>query len=196
MAEEKNKIDEEEDEKTNSNSGSKLKLIIIAVVLAVVLVGGAVGTTIFFLGGEKTAVVAKTGSKNAATSAENQPVEAKVIPDVDKGPTLYQSLDPKFVVSLSNSNPNGARFMQFSIDLATHQQEVKEQIKLHMPAIRSNLLMIFGGQDPAKVSTREGKEKLLNEIRDSVNDTLFQMEGKNAIKNGVEAAYFNSFVMQ
>ncbi len=198
MAEEKNKV-AEEDEKTNSKSGSRLKLIIIVVVLAIVVVGGAVGTTIFFLGGDKTTVAektvtAKTDGKNATGSTANQPVEAKVVPDVDKGPVLYQSLDPKFVVSFAN--PNGVRFMQFSVDVATHQKDVVEQIKLHMPAIRSNLLMIFGDQDSSKVSTSKGKEKLLGEIRDSVNDTLLQMEGKDAIKNGVEAAYFNSFVMQ
>lgn len=193
MAEEKDKI-AEEDEKTDSKSGSKLKLIIIAVVLAIVLIGGAVGTTIFFLGGDKTTVVVKTEGKNAADTTNSQPVEAKVVPDVDKGPILYRSLDPKFVVSFAN--PNGPRFMQFSVDVATHQKDVVEQIKLHMPAIRSNLLMIFGDQNSTKVSTREGKEKLLSEITDSVNDTLLQMEGKDAIKNGVEAAYFNSFVIQ
>ena len=170
------------EEKAEKEAGrsSNLKIIIIVVIVTALVVGGAVGATLFFLGGDK-----------AEATAEGD--EAAVVEE-DKGPAIYQSLDPKFVVSFTN--PHSARFMQFSVDVVTHKDEVKEQVKLHLPAIRSSLLMIIGEQGPDEMSTREGKQKLLEEIRQDVNKTLERMEGKKAIKDGIEAAYFNSFVIQ
>ena len=167
---------DEKDEK--GGGGANMKLIIIVVVLTAVLVGGGVGGAVLFLGGDK-------GGDGEAQAAEAEP---------DPGPALYQSLDPKFVVSFADQRT--ARFMQFSVDVVTHNEDVKEQVKLHLPAIRSSLLMIIGEQSAEEMSTKEGKEKLLELIRDDVNATLERMEGKHAIKDGVEAAYFNSFVIQ
>jgi flagellar basal body-associated protein FliL len=42
------------------------------------------------------------------------------------------------------------------------------------------------------MSTREGKERLLVEIVGDINQTLEKIGGKS----GVEAAYYNSFVIQ
>ena len=175
MADDKKEKDSEE-----KGGASTMKIVIIAVVLSVVLVGGGVGAAMYFLMGDKAAAAPEA---EAAEEVEEE-----------KGPALYQSLDPKFVVSFTNQR--SARFMQFSVDVVTHKDEVKEQVKLHMPAIRSSLLMIIGEQDPEVVSTKEGKEKMLEEIKNNVNETLARMEGKKAIKDGVEAAYFNSFVIQ
>lgn len=175
MADDKKEKDTEE-----KGGASTMKVVIIAVVLSVVLVGGGVGAAMYFLMGDK------------AAPAEGEAAAEEV--EEEKGPALYQSLDPKFVVSFTDQR--SARFMQFSVDVVTHKEEVKEQVQLHMPAIRSSLLMIIGEQDADVVSTKEGKEKMLEEIKNNVNETLARMEGKKAIKDGVEAAYFNSFVIQ
>jgi len=168
---------DEKKEEEKEGSGSKMKLIIIGVVAALVLIGGGIGGAMFFLGGDEPV-------------AEGE----EMVKEVEIGPIVYQSLDPKFVVSFRDTS--FARFMQFSVDITMHKDEVKEQVVLHMPAIRSSLLMLFGDQKADIVGTTEGKEKLLAAIVDDVNATLKKMEGDKAVENGVEQAYFNEFLIQ
>lgn len=172
MADEKKKDTEEKE-----GGGSKMKLIIIGVVALVVLLGGGIGGAMFFMGGDETV-------------AEGE----EVVEEVEIGPIVYHSLDPKFVVSFQDTR--FARFMQFSVDITMHKEEVKEQIVLHMSAIRSSLLMMFGDEKADLVGTKEGKEKLLIAIVEDVNATLIEMEGDKAIEGGVEHAYFNEFLIQ
>ncbi len=168
----------EDKKEEGKEGGSKMKLIIIGVVAAVVLIGGGIGGAIFFMGGDE------------AAKAEGE----AAVTEVEIGPAIYQSLDPKFIVSFRDTKY--ARFMQFSVDVIMHKEEVKEQIQMHMPAIRSSLLMMFGDQKADYVGTKEGKEALLIAITEDVNATLERMEGKKAIKDGVEQAYFNEFLIQ
>ncbi len=169
---------EDKAEEEGKEGGSNKKMLIIIGVLVVMLIGGGIAGAMLFLGGDEEA------------TAEG---EAEV-EEVERGPTIYQSLDPKFIVSFQDTKY--ARFMQFSVDVIMHKEEVKDQIVLHMPAIRSSLLMMFGDQKANEVGTKEGKEALLIAITKDVNATLEKMEGKNAIKDGVEQAYFNEFLIQ
>ncbi len=208
MADKRNRIDDrdednkDESEQSVKKSLSTVKIVIIAIVLTIVVVGGAVGTTVFFMSGSKTdAVAVKADQKKSADTAANTPASDAENSDqeegnieVEKGPAIYTSLDPKFVVSFNDQGP--VRFMQFSVDLLMHNSDVKDQIKLHMPAIRSSLLMLFGDQKSKVMGTKKGKEKLLQDIASDVNLTLEKMEGSKAIPHGVESAYFTSFVVQ
>jgi len=168
---------EEKKEEEKEAGGSKMKLIIIIAVVAVVLIGGGIGGAMFFLGGDEAVVEGE-----------------EVVEEVEIGPIIYHSLDPKFVVSFQDTR--FARFMQFSVDITMHKEEVKEQIVLHMSAIRSSLLMMFGDEKADLVGTKEGKEKLLIAIVEDVNATLKTMEGDKAVEAGVENAYFNEFLIQ
>ena len=168
---------DEKKEEDKDGGGSKMKLIIIGVVAAVVLIGGGIGGAMFFMGGDEAV-------------AEGE----EVVEEVEIGPIVYQSLDPKFIVSFQDTR--FARFMQFSVDITMHSEEVKEQVVLHMSAIRSSLLMMFGDEKADLVGTKEGKEKLLLAIVEDVNATLKKMEGDKAIEAGVENAYFNEFLIQ
>jgi len=71
-------------------------------------------------------------------------------------------------------------------------RDVIEDIKKHSPAIRSSLLLLVDNQDSETMTTREGKEKLLEKMTADINQTLERIGGKS----GVEAAYYNSFVIQ
>ena len=82
--------------------------------------------------------------------------------------------------------------MQFSLEIMSRDAEVIKQIESHMPVIRSSLLMLFGNQKHEDMVTREGKQKLLDQVREEVNRYLDDEAGKP----GIEAAYFTSFVIQ
>ena len=174
--------EETEDQENDTKGGnSTMKVVIIAVVLSIVLSGGIAGGMLFFLGGDDSGQQASEDVEDEEEEvAETEPAE----------PPIYHSMDPKFVVSFRDKKK--ARFMQFSVEVMTRDNEVINAIKQHNPAIRSNLLLLLDGQDSEKMITREGKEQFLVEITEDINKTLDSIGGTS----GVEAAYFISFVMQ
>lgn len=189
MAKNNDKDDTEEQEEATSKKGmSTMKIVILAVVVSVLFGGGLVGGTVYFMGG------GSSDKKHEVTATDENTEEEDAKPEHeaedDDSPPQYESLDPKFVVSFNDQRQ--ARFMQFSVQVMTRKEDVIKDIKTHMPAIRSSLLMLVGSQTFEKVSTREGKEQLLADITADINTTLEKM---NATP-GIEASFFDSFVIQ
>ena len=182
-------VDETINEDTAAKPGlSTAKIIIIAVVLTSVLSGGIVATTMMMLGGNEAETAADAKDpKEASTETADADAEAGA---GTEGPVQYHQMDPKFVVSFRNQKI--ARFMQFSLQIMTHDDAVIKEIKQHNPAIRSNLLLLFNNQDAKVMNTREGKQAFLNQIKDEINTSLEALAGIS----GVEAAYFYSFLIQ
>ena len=56
--------------------------------------------------------------------------------------------------------------------------------------------MLFGGQAYEDRVTRKGKEKLLSDVVTEINATLQKIISEKELEATVEAAYFNSFVIQ
>lgn len=167
---------------------STMKIVILMVVLASTMSGGAVGLTMFLLADESQKSAAGAGEDGAGPNdGEGEADEGQA---ADKGPPIYHRLDPKFVVSFQDQR--NARFMQFTVQVMTRDQDVVNLIREHDPAIRSNLLLLFNNKTSDVMSTREGKEQLLQEITEDVNASLEKL----ADASGVEAAYFESFLIQ
>ncbi len=173
-----NKEKREEGGKTGP---STMKIVIIAVVASVVLSGGMIGGFMMFMG------------EDAEATSADQTAEGEVAEEKKLGPPQYHSMDPKFVISFSDQRR--ARFMQFSLQLMTRDNDAMKLLEAHMPAIRSNLLMLFGAQKYDDMITIEGKQKLLKEVVANVNATLKKVAGDEA-KGVVNEAYFDSFVIQ
>jgi flagellar protein FliL len=150
--------------------GSKKKLIIIA--LAVVLVGGAAGAYFMLKGGKDDA---KTAKHEAAP----------------KLPALYYAMEPPFVVNFPNGGQ--ARFLQLAVQVMTRDPKVAEQLKANDPAIRNDLLLLYGVQTVDGLGSLEGKEKLRRDTLDAVRKIIVAEGGK---AEAVENVYFTSFVMQ
>ena len=170
----------ENDEGTQKSGGASMKIVIIAAAISIVLSGAMVGGALVFLGGDDDQQQAEAEAGDEEEDAETEVSE----------PPIYYSMDPKFVVSFRDQR--NARFMQFSLEVMARDRDVIEDIKEHSPAVRSNLLLLVDNQDSEKMSTREGKEQLLVEMTDDINRTLDSIGGTS----GVEAAYYNSFVIQ
>jgi len=185
MAEEAKNEEKDEAAPTPKKSGN-MKIIIIAVVSIVLLLGGAVGGTLYFVMGEED-----DSAANAEDSEEEEEVAEEIIP---LEPPQYHSMDPKFVVSFRDQR--NARFMQFSIEVMARNKDIIKQIEEHSPAVRSSLLMLFDTQSYEMMSTREGKQKLLDEVIVDINETLKVVTGEEELVALFEAAYFTSFVIQ
>ncbi|VAW52173.1 hypothetical protein MNBD_GAMMA05-686 [hydrothermal vent metagenome] len=177
--------EEAKEEETAPAKSGNMKIIIIAVLAAVLLSSGLVGGTLYFVMGDE----AEASTEEVAEGEEEE--EEEVIP---LEPPMYHSMDPKFVVSFRDQR--SARFMQFSIEVMARNKDIIKQVVEHSPAVRSNLLMLFDTQSYEIMSTREGKQKLLDEVIVDINTTLKKVTGEEELVAVFEAAYFTSFVIQ
>ena len=152
---------------------SNMMKIIIVVVGAILLIGIGVGVA---LGG-------KDGDSSDAQNTENAVEKIQ-------GPPIYVRLSPAFVVNFEDQT--NASFLQLDVEVMTFDPAVEEAINMHMPAIRNELLLLFGGQKYEEINTREGKRKLSEEAMTAVQDVLKKFRAPD----GVESVLFTSFVMQ
>ncbi len=119
-----------------------------------------------------------------------QPAQAQLdgeAPEPTPAPALYSELRPAFVVNLA-----GNRFLQLEIDLMARDAAVIEAVKRHNPAIRNDVLLLLGSQNPSELQSLDGKLTLQQSVLDAINAILAAREQGLA----VEEIYFSSFVMQ
>lgn len=185
MIDEAEKTEAVEGEDNKAGGGKSIMKFVLAALLLLVFSGITVGVTLYLVGGDKEDSQAEAAEAEAGDDEEV--AEREIDPDE---PPTYTPMDPKFVVSFSDQKK--ARFMQFTLQVMTRDDEVVKQLRQHMPAVRSSLLMLVGSQQYERVVTREGKQELLAEITADINQTLDQVVGYS----GVEAAYFDTFVIQ
>ncbi len=170
---------------------SKLKLIIIILVSVLLLAGIGGGAAWYFLGMQNPFVAqvdADADAEQADPEGEEKPAKKKK--KKSNEPPLFTGLDPAFVVSFKDQSQ--ARFMQLSVELMSRDAEVIKIVDEYKPMLRNNLLLLFSSQEYTDVVTREGKEKLLAQTLEEVNNTLHNEAGID----GVEAVYFTAFVAQ
>jgi flagellar FliL protein len=182
MAEEE--LEEDLDLGEEKEGGSKKKLIIIggAALLVIILAGGGAW---FFLSGDDAA------PETAETEeAEGDSKKAEGDTDTEKGPAMYHTLKPLFVVNLPKDT--SAKMMQIGVDVMVRSPELLEFVQTNDPMIRHRLLNLFSAQDASKLRKRAGKEKLQEEVKAEIQKVVTDLGGPGEI----EAVYFTSFVMQ
>ncbi len=166
---------------TKEKKKGGIKPMLMLVGGGVLLVAASVGLSMFLLGGDKD----EKGGKPAKTSVagEKDPKKAAL-------PPVYTPLDPPFVVNFEDEG--AIRFLQISIEIVSRDPKVAEAVKLHMPAVRDQLIVLFSSANYATLSTRDGKEALRTEALATLKKIL---EGQRA-STKVDGLYFTNFVMQ
>ena len=151
----------------------KLKLIIVVVVALLLAIGLSVGATWFFM-----------------HSAQSKPAAVAETAPVGKQPAIFEPMAPAFV---ANYNQNGRqRYMQVSITMQGRNQADLDALKVHMPVIRNNLVMLFSGQDFSTLASPVGQEMLRQKATASVQEVAQKELGKVVI----EQLLFTNFVLQ
>ncbi len=137
---------------------------------------------VLLLGGGGAGAWLLLGKKNA-----DQPgAEAKVAP---KKMPVFVDLD-MFTVNLKDKDDE--RFMQVKLVAEVKDAPAGEMLKTLMPSVRNEILLLLGSKQAGEVATREGKEKLAQEIVASANKVL---EGTPAAKS-VEGVNFTHLIVQ
>jgi flagellar FliL protein len=162
-------------------SGSKKMLIIIIAVFALILVVGGAGA--FFMmrshGGDEEA------------EEEEAVVEAPKSRKKKSAPPIYVPMDA-FTVNLVPEPSE--QFVQLIISVEVLDAPAGEQLKTYTPKIRNNVMMLLSSKKASELLTKEGKEKLAEEIRDQMNKVLDPRADKDEWP--VKEVLFTSFIIQ
>ena len=143
-----------------AKAGKKKLIIIIAAALVLVLGGG--GAAVMLLKKKPAEGDEEMADGHARPKAEAH-AEAKAKPRHDpKHPPVFLSLDP-FTVNLADRESE--RFAQIGVTLEIDEAKTGEDLKVYMPAVRNNILMVLSHRTAAQLVTREGKEKLARSIQ-------------------------------
>lgn len=133
----------------------KKKLVLIGAIVAVLVVGAAAA---FFLMGRGHGAEGEEGAAPAQHKAA-----------APKGPPTFLPVE-NMVVNLAD--PGGDRFAQLGLTLELSDSKTAEQVKQFMPAIRSAILVLVSQRTADELLTKEGKEKLAQDILREVSKPL------------------------
>ena len=145
---------------------SKKRLFLMLGVAVLVLGGGGAGAWYFT-------------QPKSAHAAKAEPAKPPVFINMES-----------FTVNLQSEDSD--KFLQTAFTLQVKDDAQVELIKLHLPQVRSRLLMLLSSQQAADILTPEGKNKLAREIIAQVNQPF---EPK-APPQSVIGVFFTSFVIQ
>ena len=106
------------------------------------------------------------------------------------GTSLYVSLEPSFVVNVSDGLH--IRHMQIKLQLKLKQADFAGYIEEHNPAIRHAMVLLLSGQETTLLKTVAGKQQLMNEALVAIQHVLEDNIG-NA---GIDAVYFTDLIIQ
>jgi flagellar FliL protein len=181
---------------------SRLKKLLV-LTLGVLLLGGAgAGGFVFFYGGSlvgsaeaheeedptKPQLVAREDVSDRAAAAGRREAERGRL-----NPRLFQATYYPIEANFTSNVGNSDAFVQIGLGVSTYYDErVIENVQRHEMAIRSAVLMVLSQQDPAAISTLQGKQALKQSLRNAINDVLTNREGFG----GISEVYFTSFVTQ
>jgi flagellar FliL protein len=98
----------------------------------------------------------------------------------------YERLEP-FTVNLVGLH----QVIQVAVTLKPAKPEVGEKIKLYMPVIRHEIILLLSAKTPEQIQSSEGKQKLIVETRVAANRAL----GLTS-KDGVADVLFESIIIQ
>lgn len=153
---------------------NKVKLIIVAALAFIIAIALSVAATWYFLG-------SSTPDSEAAAEA---PVA------VGKQQAIYEVLEPAFVVNFKSQGK--PRYLQVSVALMARNKEELDQLKVHMPTLRNQLVMLFSSQDFDELNTTLGVEILKQKATVAVQELALIEVGKTV----VEQVLFTNVVMQ
>lgn len=174
MAEENENQDAETNEaEGKSGGGKKILLIVFGGLL---FVGIVVVATLYFLG------YFNQGEEAVETEAgEQQELRAQAI---------YYPIKPPFIINYQSRGRQ--RFLQVSVTVMSRDPQAIEAVQTHLPLLKNQLVMMFGGAAFEDLHTDEGREMLRLKTLTAIQDILTQEIGRP----GIEQVLFENFVMQ
>lgn len=107
---------------------------------------------------------------------------------------LYLPLDPPFIVNFIHQDT--LRYLQISLEVMYHDQEILNKVNEHMPAIRNALILLLSDQEFETLSSLSGKQNLRQEMKTAINTLISPTNNTDTRIYDAGEIYFTNFVMQ
>lgn len=155
---------DEENQNAETGSGQKKKKLFIMIGIGVLLMGLSIGGTLL-------AVNMMSSDKKSDSVAEESDEESEEVDEeTPAAPAIYYTMQPNFTV---NFNVDGRqRYLQAEITLLYRNPEIDALLKLHMPAIRNQLVMLLSGKSFDELQNPDSREKLKVESMAAIQSIL------------------------
>jgi flagellar protein FliL len=161
----------------------KVLIIILAVVLLLVLAGGGVT---FLLLKKKAAAEGDEASTGETTKKESK----------EHVPPAFVNLEP-FTVNLVPESDQNDQFLLVVMSLEVEDAKTAETtIKPLTPKIRNDVTLLLSSKKAGEIASKEGKEKLADELRDTINRIIEPPKPGEKTKGPIKAVLFTSFIIQ
>lgn len=102
------------------------------------------------------------------------------------GNGAYEKLEP-FTVNLVGLR----QVIQVAVTLKLAKPEAGEKVKLYMPVIRHEMILLLSGKSAEQVGSSEGKQRLILETRAAVNKAI-----ESNAKEGIADVLFEQIIIQ
>jgi flagellar FliL protein len=177
-----------EEEPVAPKGKKKLLIMIIVAVLLVVLLLGGVGAWL---------LLKKKPSDGEGDDEPAKTSKHEVAP-------VFVRLEP-FTVKLQAFEDKPDQYLQLVPELKVLNAPAGERVKVYMPEIRHNMLLILSSKNSGELSSPQGVEKLSNELRSRTNQILgagaapkgaSPAGDKAAADDPVQEVLFSSFIIQ
>lgn len=160
------------------SGGGKQNIIVLALAVVNMIVVGAVG---FMLYKNRQMEKDKPTIDHAIQGEVETQHEEKSHEHNIKKPVVPLET---FVINLAGSK--GRRVAKVNIELEVSKSDVQKEIDQRQAQVRDIIIMILSSKTYEYVSTKEGKNQLREEIKDTVNAFLS--------KGRIESVYFTEFI--
>jgi len=184
---------------------SKLLFFVMLAAGAIALIGGSVGATLFMTGyfsappvevkegenhSEEAAGEEKAGEEPASgEAAEGEEKPSAEVPESEKFTATYKPIERDFTLNV----PNSRKFVQFKLAYKTfYGEKIVERVTKHQIAIEAAVIATAGQFGEEEMTSLEGRTKLVEALRDAMNDVLI----RNEDFGGVEEVNFTNFIVQ
>ncbi|MGO1501402.1 MAG: flagellar basal body-associated FliL family protein [Marinobacter sp.] len=154
----------------------KLKLIILFTIVVILAIALSIAGTLWFLGGGLPGM-------GDDSEAEGEVAEETFTP------SAYLEIEKALVTTVQGEGRQ--RYAQAYVAFGAKDPQALAAAKLHLPLIRSQLVMVLGNSSFTKLQTPEGRQGLADNMLTTVNQVLEQ-EGEPAVNR----VLFRNFVVQ
>ena len=161
MADAKKAETEAETPPAPKNKGKLIVFIAIGV-LVLVLVGG--GAAYFLM--KKKPVVESVDGEDPLTEVKAKKKDKKG----DHTPPAFYKFDKPFTVKLQTEQQEA--YLQTEVQLRVLDTAVQEMLKQYEPELKHRIMLILLAKKASDLGTAPGVQRLSNEIRETVNNTL------------------------
>jgi flagellar FliL protein len=162
---------EGEDQAAGESKKKKKKLFImigIGVLLMVFSIGGTLLAVKLLSSDSKKDSTEESVDADDEDKEEDEEDSEEV--EVHAAPAIYYTMEPNFTVNFSVEGRQ--RYLQAEITLMYRNAEVDSLLKLHMPAIRNQLVMLLSTKSFDELQNPDSREKLKVEALQAIQSIL------------------------